>query len=108
VLLKTPAAHPALVLDRWSALVMLFHDHDWETALLEQGLAQEALYIGAMGSRRTHSSRLAALADAGVPSEQAARIRGPIGLIPAARDPETLALSVLAEIVAAWQARVYT
>lgn len=105
VLLRTPAAHPALVLDRWSALVMLFHDHDWETALLRQALVQEALFIGAMGSARTHANRLAALEAAGVPAEQAARVCGPIGLIPAARDPQTLALSVLSEVVAKWQSR---
>lgn len=105
VLLKTPGAHPALRLDRWSALVMLFHDHDWETALLAQALGQEALFIGAMGSKRTHGNRLAALAAAGVSAQLAARIKGPIGLIPAARDPRTLALSVLSEVVAAWQAR---
>ena len=84
---------------------MLFHDHDWETALLRQALAQEALFIGAMGSARTHANRLAALEAAGVPAEQAARVCGPIGLIPAARDPQTLALSVLSEVVAKWQSR---
>jgi xanthine dehydrogenase accessory factor len=36
----------------------------------------------------------------GVPAEQLARLRGPIGLIPSARDPGTLAVSVLAEIIA--------
>ncbi len=102
ILLKTPAAHPALALDRWSALVMLFHDHDWETALLAQALEQQPFYIGAMGSPATHQRRLEALAGAGITSEAAARVHGPIGLIPAARDPQTLALSVLAEVVAAY------
>lgn len=102
VLLKTPAAHPALTLDRWSALVMLFHDHDWEVPLLVQALEQQPLFIGAMGSRTTHKRRLAMLAETGVSAEAAARIKGPVGLIPAARDPQTMALSVLAEVVAAY------
>jgi xanthine dehydrogenase accessory factor len=105
ILLRTTGPHPALVLDRWSALIMLFHDHDWELALLRQALDQEALFIGAMGSKRTHANRLSALEQAGVSPQLAARIHGPIGLIPAARDPQTLALSVLSEVVACWQGR---
>ncbi len=103
-LLKSPSRHDALALDPWSALVMLFHDHDWETQLLVQALEQTPLFIGAMGSRTTHDRRLEALAAAGVKVADAARITGPIGLIPAARDPHTLALSVLAEVVAAYNA----
>lgn len=105
ILLKTPARHPALALDAWSALVMLFHDHDWEGQLLGQALEQEALFIGAMGSHQTHARRLEALRAGGIAEADAARIAGPIGLIPAARDPQTLALSVLAQVVAAYNAR---
>jgi xanthine dehydrogenase accessory factor len=103
--LKTPTSPVPLDLDPWSALVMLFHDHDWEVPLLARALPQPHLWIGAMGSRATHARRLVALAEAGVPAELSSRIHGPIGLIPSSRDPETLALSVLAEIVAAYGAR---
>jgi len=105
ILLKTPSAHAALKLDPWSALVMLFHDHDWEVPLLAQALEQQPLFIGAMGSTATHARRLGMLAEAGVTPDAAARIKGPVGLIPAARDPQTMALSVLAEVVAAYNAR---
>ncbi|MFM6932876.1 MAG: XdhC family protein [Novosphingobium sp.] len=103
--LKTPTSPVPLDLDPWSALVLLFHDHDWEVPLLARALPQQSLWIGAMGSRATHQRRLAALAEAGVPTNLSATIHGPIGLIPSARDPETLALSVLAEIVVAYGAR---
>ncbi len=102
VLLKAPGPNAALTLDKWSALIVLFHDHDWETALLAQVLEQDALLIGAMGSRATHARRLETLAAAGIASGAATRIIGPIGLIPAARDPQTLALSVLAQVVEAY------
>ncbi|MEP7222314.1 MAG: XdhC family protein [Novosphingobium sp.] len=101
-LLKSASNPPALTLDPWSALVMLFHDHDWETALLAAAVSQPALFIGAMGSRATQASRLETLTAAGVSAGNLARITGPIGLIPAARDPQTLALSVLAQVVAAY------
>ena len=103
--LKTPTSPVLLDLDPWTALVLLFHDHDWEVPLLARALPQDSLWIGAMGSRTTHARRLVTLADAGVPAELSSRIHGPIGLIPSARDPETLALSVLAEVVAAYGAR---
>lgn len=97
-LLKTPARSEWLRTDRYTAIVMLFHDHDWEAELLAQALEQDAFFIGAMGSRATHAARIETLARRGVDMASIERLAGPIGLIPATRDPETLALSALAEI----------
>ncbi len=97
--LKDPVSPPAIHDDPWSAVIMMFHDHDWEGALLEQALKGEAFYIGAMGSRRTHENRLTMLEAKGIVPEVLARIRGPIGIIRSMRDANLLALSVLAEIV---------
>lgn len=97
--LPTPSASPHMVADRHSAVVFLFHDHDWETALVAQALDQPAFFVGAMGSPATHRRRCAMLAEIGVPAAAIARIRGPLGIIPATRDPDTLALSALAQIV---------
>ncbi len=91
---------PAMVSDPWSAVVFLFHGRDWEENLLPQALELPAFYTGAIGSRRTHATRLAALTAAGVSAERIKHLRGHIGIIPATRDPATLALSVLGEIVA--------
>lgn len=96
--LKTPARSEWLTTDRYTAVVMLFHDHDWETELLAQALEGDAFFVGAMGSRATHAVRVETLARRGVPADSIARLVGPIGLIPATRDPETLALSALSEI----------
>jgi xanthine dehydrogenase accessory factor len=90
--------------DSWSAFLFLFHDHDWEPPLLAAALETPAFWIGAMGSVRTHTARLEKLAAGGVGREALSRLRGPIGLIPSSRDPSTLALSALAEIVAAYRA----
>jgi xanthine dehydrogenase accessory factor len=84
-------------------LLFLFHDHDWEPDLLARALDTPALWIGAMGSERTQAARRAALAARGVDAKSIARVRGPVGLIPASRDPSTLALSAFAEIVGAYQ-----
>jgi xanthine dehydrogenase accessory factor len=97
--LQTRQRSPHLRADQHTAVVLLFHDHDWELELLMQALEQEAFFIGAMGSRTTQAQRLRALAQRGVPAAALARLVGPIGLIGRARDPDTLALSAIAQIV---------
>jgi xanthine dehydrogenase accessory factor len=101
--LTTPNALTKLVADPWSAVVFLFHDHAWEPLLIEGALSQPVFFIGAMGSRRTHATRLDILRDRGVRQEALARIVSPLGLIPSARDPATLALSALSQVVNAYR-----
>jgi xanthine dehydrogenase accessory factor len=98
-LLSSSGSPPALAADPWSAIVFLFHDHAWELSLLERVITQPWFFIGAMGSRRTHMNRLEQLHERGIPKEALTRITAPLGLIPSARDPITLALSTLAHVV---------
>lgn len=93
----TQAANFAV--DPWTACVCLFHDHDWEADALHHAAANGAFYVGAMGSVRTAETRRTAMLENGVAAAVVARIKGPIGLMQRSRDPGTLALSVLAEIV---------
>jgi len=72
--------------DARTAVVFMFHEHEWETTMLQEALRGRAFFIGAMGSRRTHQQRLAQLATRSVSQKQLDRIRGPIGLIPRTRD----------------------
>lgn len=95
--LKDPAQTHDCFTDPWSAVIFVFHDHDWEMALLQQALKGESFYIGAMGSDRTHALRRDSLKAIGVTNTD--RIHGPIGLIPAMRDANRLAISVLAQII---------
>jgi xanthine dehydrogenase accessory factor len=96
--LTTPGRPPRLELDEHTAVLLLFHDHDWETGLLGQALRSPCCYIGAMGSARTHELRCRRLIDAGYDLEEVDRIRGPIGLFGPTRDASSLAISVMAEI----------
>ncbi|WP_313807190.1 XdhC family protein [Sphingobium sp.] len=89
-----------LSVDPWTAIAILFHDHEWEAALLEWALDTPAFYIGAQGGQSTRERRRASLEASGHGEEAVARVRSPIGLVPHARDARTLALSVLAEVVA--------
>ncbi len=98
-LLTSISSVPVFPDDPWSAIVCLFHDHEWESDLLTSALNTRAYYIGAMGSPRTHANRLQELQNRGIDDDSLKRIRGPIGLIPSVRDASKLAISALAEIV---------
>ncbi len=102
--LVTRAQLPSFVTDPWTAIVFLFHDRDWEDVLLPQALHLPAFYHGAVGSRRTQRARIERLQAAGVAARQIDALRGPIGLIPGTRNPATLALSILAELVQDYEA----
>ncbi|MEM6851424.1 MAG: XdhC family protein [Pseudomonadota bacterium] len=99
--LTTPDAFEAPPGDRWTAATLLFHDHDWETPLLTRLLSQPLFYLAALGSRRTHAQRVAALIEAGCDAASVGRIKGPAGLDIGAKSPSEIALSIMAEIVAA-------
>jgi xanthine dehydrogenase accessory factor len=85
--------------DGWTAVVLLFHDHEWEGAILEWALQTEAFYIGAQGGQVPREQRKHWLKSRGHTDEAILRIRSPIGLIPNTRDARTLALSILAGVV---------
>lgn len=99
ICLSTPAAIPEHNDDTETAFILMFHDTEWEAALLEAAIAGSAFYIGAVGSRSTHAKRCDELRGRGVPEQNLSRIRGPVGIVPSARDASTLAISILAEVV---------
>lgn len=95
----TALTDPAdFLLDDRSAALLFYHDHDYEPEIIHRLLAGRAFYIGAQGSRATHSRRLDRLRQMGASPQSLERVRGPIGLIRSTRDPRQLAISVLAEV----------
>jgi len=96
--LTVPSDVPPLPIDPWTAVVFLFHDHDWETELLKAALGGNAFFVGAMGSRRAHGVRRERLLAAGVEGAIIDRIKGPVGLFGPTRDANALAISILADV----------
>lgn len=97
---KWPAdALTELGIDESTCIVVLTHDEKLDNPALEVAVSSPARYIGALGSKRTHAKRVAALQEEGVTDEQIARIHAPIGLDLGGRKPEEIAVSVIAEIV---------
>jgi xanthine dehydrogenase accessory factor len=87
--------------DGRTVVCVLTHDPKFDVPVLRVALAQPVAYVGAMGSRRTHTDRVDRLRADGVPESQLARLASPIGLDLGSRTPEETAVSIAAEIIAA-------
>ena len=98
--LVNPKDASLATLDHWTAAIVAFHEHEWEAPVLAEIMRTPCFYIGAMGSRAAHASRLERLSHLGVAAELQNRIRSPIGLIPGAKSRTTLAVGILAEVIA--------
>jgi xanthine dehydrogenase accessory factor len=79
---------------------VLTHDHKFDVPAITAALDTDVGYIGAMGSRRTHTDRIARLRKEGVDDTALERVMAPIGLDLGARTPEETAVSICAEIIA--------
>lgn len=92
---------PEIGIDRYTAVVALTHDPKIDDPALAAALRSECFYIGALGSRKTHERRVQRLMASGFSDDDLARIHAPIGLDIGAVSPAEIAVSILAEIVAA-------
>jgi len=88
-----------------SAVVALTHDPKLDDVALAAALRSDAFYIAALGSRKNHAGRLDRLREQGFDDAALARIHGPAGLAIGAKGPAEIALSIAAQMVAAWRAR---
>ena len=84
-----------------TAICMLTHDPKIDDPALMVALESEAFYIGALGSQRTQEKRRARLGASGVSEGKISRIHGPIGLPLGGRNPDEIALAIMAQIVGA-------
>lgn len=101
---------PADALERLSLtdntfFAMLAHDLKIDLPAIEIALRSPARYIGALGSKKTHAKRIAALEEGGFSEQDIARIHNPIGLDLGGRRAEEIALAIIAEMVAARHGR---
>lgn len=86
--------------DMSTVVVALTHDPVLDDLALLNALRSNALYVGALGSRRNNDKRRARLVELGLNEAQVARLHGPIGLSIGSRTPPEIALSLMAEVVA--------
>jgi xanthine dehydrogenase accessory factor len=87
-------------IDSATCICLLTHDPKFDEPALDIALRSPAVYVGAIGSRKTQQVRRERLRVAGFTDAEVARLHGPIGLDLGGRDPAEIALSILAEISA--------
>jgi xanthine dehydrogenase accessory factor len=90
--------------DKRSAVITLTHDPKLDDPALAEALKSQAFYIGALGSRKTHASRLRRLGELGFKESDFARIHGPVGLNIGAISPAEIAVAILGQVTAVLRA----
>lgn len=92
-------------LDAYTALVALAHDPKIDDFAITDALKVGCFYVGALGSRKTHASRLERLRREGLTEADLARIHAPIGLSIGASTPAEIAVAILADIIGTLRGR---
>ena len=86
--------------DSDTALITLTHDTKIDDPALQHALNKRFYYIGALGSKKTHTSRCERLKLAEFNEDQIKLIHGPIGINLGGKSPPEIALSIAAQLVA--------
>ncbi|NLS05182.1 XdhC/CoxF family protein [Rhizobium sp. P32RR-XVIII] len=95
-------------LDAYTAVVAVTHDPKIDDFPIAEALRTGCFYVGALGSRKTHGSRLERLRMEGFSDGELARINGPIGLNIGASSPAEIAVAILGQIIQALRSRDVT
>lgn len=97
--LSTDKIHFNRPFDSRTALVTLTHDPKLDDPALKLALSHSGVYIGCLGSKKTHGARVKRLTDAGFEMDLINKIHGPIGLNIGSKGAAEIAVSILAELV---------
>jgi len=92
-------AFKEIATDSNTALIALTHDPKIDDPALQQAIKKKFYYIGALGSKKTHSNRCERLKKAGFSDQEINLIHGPIGIKLGGRAAPEIALSIIAQLV---------
>lgn len=101
MLLGWPAEELGKRLGPGSFVCVLSHDPKLDEPCVRLALRSPARYVGVIGSKQNQEKRRAALRSEGFTPDEIARLRGPIGLPLGGKQPNEIALAVMAEMVKA-------
>ena len=96
-----PADEIAKRLGPASFVCVLSHDPKLDEPCVRLALRSPARYVGVIGSKKNQEKRRAALSKEGFSDAEIGRLKGPIGLPLGGKQPNEIALSVMAELVKA-------
>lgn len=103
VVTNAEAAFEKIDVDAFTVFVLLTHNYNYDKAILKWLLPLSSPYIGILGPKKKLNHMLDDLRAEGITISDAAmeKIYGPIGLEIGAETPEEIAVSIIAEIIAA-------
>jgi len=93
--------------DDKTAIIIVTRGHQYDLDCLRSIIATKAGYIGMIGSRRKVEATLQILQKEGVSQHLLDRVRAPIGLDLGGQSPGEIAVSIAAEVVAAFNGGHY-
>lgn len=82
-----------------TCIVTLTHDPKLDDPAIIFSLQSNPLYIGCLGSAKTHKARMERLLRKGFTNKQLLKINGPVGLDIKAKTPSEIACAIIAQIV---------
>ncbi len=85
--------------DSNTALIALTHDPKIDDQALKHALKNKFFYIGALGSKKTHTNRCNRLKEFGYSNEEINSIHGPIGIDLGGKSAPEIALSIISQLV---------
>jgi xanthine dehydrogenase accessory factor len=81
-------------------LVLAAHDYKYELPILREALRAPLRFVGMLAGRKRADAVRALLREEGMSEEEVGRLHSPIGLDIGGREPEEIALSIAAQLVA--------
>jgi xanthine dehydrogenase accessory factor len=100
VLLGMPSDLVRPYLRSGSYVVLVAHEYKYELPILREALRSPVRYVGMLAGRKRADGVRALLREAGLTDDEIARLHSPIGLDIGGREPEEIALSIAAQLIA--------
>ncbi len=96
-----------IAIDEYTAVVLMSHDYKTDLTALKEFIHKDLVYLGLLGPKKRMRKMQDALNEVGEQQdlEQLTHVHGPVGLDIGAESPEEIALSITAEIIAAFRNR---
>lgn len=82
-------------------VVIMTHGHLHDKEVLEQCLAKPLMYLGMIGSKNKVASTFVILKEKGITEQELAKCHAPIGLPIGSQTPYEIAISIMAQVIAA-------
>jgi xanthine dehydrogenase accessory factor len=100
ILVGMPSELVRPLLTTGAYLVLVAHEYKYELPILRDALQSPVRFVGMLSGRKRAQGVRALLRDQGVRDEDVARLQAPVGLDIGGREPEEIAVSIVAQLIA--------